>query len=117
MEVEQDLSGVVAFTGKYALIRFRRRNDAHVVLAENFIQQGDFKMHIQLPGYDDFQCYDLGIDTILSQIAQKIYTDFHKPSWQTLRRHLFMAQIPKKLFRESSEILLKAIKMTISNRE
>ena len=52
-----------------------------------------------LPGYREFQRYGLGIDAVLSQIAQKIYANSHKPSWQTLKRHLFTVGIPKKLFR------------------
>ena len=52
-------------------------------------------MYSQLPDYDDFQGYDLGIDTILSQIDQKIYSNFHQPSWRISKRHLFMAEMPK----------------------
>ena len=42
-------------------------------------------MHSQLPDYDDFQGYDMGAETVLSQIAQKIYAKYHKPSRRTLK--------------------------------
>ena len=61
-------------------------------------------MYSQLPDYDDLQCYDLGVEAILRQIDQKIYANFHKPSWRTLKHHLFMAGIPKKIFRELRNI-------------
>ena len=73
-------------------------------MVENFKQKADLEMYSQLPDYDDFQGYDLGIETILSQIAQKIYANFHKPSWQTLSHHLCMAKIPKMLFRDRKNI-------------
>ena len=78
--------------------------EARAVLVANFKHRDDFKMHSQLPDYDDFQGYDLGIETILSQISQKIYSYFRKPPWKTLKHHLFMAEIPKNLFRELRNI-------------
>ena len=70
---------------------------ARVVLVNDFKQQEGLKMYIQLPDYDDFQGYDLGMGWILSHIAHEIYANFHKPSWETLEHHLFMAETPKKL--------------------
>ena len=35
-------------------------NEAHLAISGNSKQQGDVKLHRQLPGYDDSQCYDLG---------------------------------------------------------
>ena len=70
------------------------------VLVDNFKHQADLKLYSQFPDYDDFQCYDLGVGGILSRISRKIYANFHKPSWGTSNRHLLMAKIPKKLFRE-----------------
>ena len=57
-------------------------------------------MYIRLPDYDDCQCYDLGADGILSRIGHKIYPNFRKQSWETLKHHLLMAKIPKKLPKE-----------------
>ena len=75
-------------------------NESRVVSANYFKQKEDLKMYIQLPDYDDFQCYYLGPEGIPSQISHKIYANFHKPSWQTWKHHLRMAKIPKKLVRE-----------------
>ena len=61
-------------------------------------------MYIQLPNYDDFQCYDLGAGGILGQIAHKMYADFHKPSWKTLQHHLFMAEIHKGVSKELKDV-------------
>ena len=79
-------------------------NEARVVSANDFTQQEDFKMYIRFPDYGDFQCYDLGVGGILSQFVHEIYANFHKPSWQTLKYHLFVAKIPKKLSRERRNI-------------
>ena len=61
-------------------------------------------MYIQLPDYDDFQGYDLGMGWILSHIAHEIYANFHKPSWETLEHHLFMAETPKKLPKQPDSV-------------
>ena len=57
-------------------------------------------MYSQLPDYDDFRGYDLGIDEQLERAATLIFANFHKPSWQTLKHHLFTAKAPRKLFRK-----------------
>ena len=57
-------------------------------------------MYIRLPDFDYFRCYDLGAGGILSQISHKIYDNIHKPTWETLKRHLFMAEIAKTLFKD-----------------
>ena len=57
-------------------------------------------MYSQLPDYGELQGYDLGVESALCQIAQKVYPSYRNPSWETLKRHLVMAKIPKKLFRE-----------------
>ena len=79
------------------------------------------EIYSQLPYYDEFQGYGLGDESFLGQIAQKIYANFHMPSRRKLKRHLLMAKIQKKLFRD-----LKNIdggggggpdKMTVSNKK
>ena len=74
------------------------------------------KMYIQLPDYGDFHGYELGVDGILSQIDHKIYANCHKPSWKTLQRHLFTAEIARKLFRDPNDVA-EQDKRTISNRK
>ena len=70
----------------------------------NFNQKEDLEMYSQLPDYANSQCYDMGIETTLSQISQKVYANRHKPSWETLKHRLFMAQIAKMLFRDLRNI-------------
>ena len=83
--------------------------EARVVLANGFKRRGGLKVYIQLPRYDDSQRYDLGAAEILSKIARQIYANSHNPSWETLQRHLLMAEIPKELLAISS-MLRKMIK-------
>ena len=42
----------------------------HTISAQNFKLQEGLKMYGQLPNYDVFQGYDLGIDSELSRIAE-----------------------------------------------
>ena len=80
------------------------RNEARIVSVIDSKQKEDLKMYIRLLDYDDFQCYDLGVDGILSRIAHKIYANFHKPSWGTSQHHLFMGKITKGLFKERNDV-------------
>ena len=80
-------------------------NEAHVVSANDCKREEDLKMYIELPDYDDFQCYDLGVGGILSQIAHKIYVNFRNPSWQTLKRHLFMGKSERNFLKSSMMLL------------
>ena len=72
-------------------------NESQIAWVNEFKQQEDLKMHIQLPDYDYFRCYELGVVGVLSRIPHRMYANFHKPSWKTLQRHLFTAEAPKKL--------------------
>ena len=56
-------------------------------------------MYEQLPDYDEFQGYDLRIDSQLRQMSGEIYANCHKPSRKTMKRHLFQLWIPKRLLR------------------
>ena len=76
---------------------FGREKESHTISAWDFNHQEDIKTYGQLPDYDEFQGYDLGIDSELSQIDETIYVSFHKPSWRTLKRHLVLVGIPEKL--------------------
>ena len=94
--VALDLSG--AFSRKICRDPvWGKENEAPIVLMTDFKHHVDLKMYSRLPDYDDFQRYDLGMGVVLSQIAHKMYANFHKPSWQTSKHHLFTAEIPKKL--------------------
>ena len=96
---------MVDFPGKYAQIWLRRRQrGARAILFGGFKQQEDLKTYSHLPDYDDFQGRDLGVESFLSKIAQKIYADFRKPSWRTLKHHLFAVEIPKKFLRDIKNI-------------
>ena len=72
--------------------------EEHVVSVNDFKHQEELKMYSRLTDYDDFQRYDLGVGGILSQIAHKVYDNSHKPSWETLKHHLFMAKNHKGAF-------------------
>ena len=71
-----------------------KENKAHTILVENFKHREDLKMYGGLPDYEEFQGFYLRIDSELSQIDEKIYADFHKPSRKTSKRHLFLVWAP-----------------------
>ena len=50
--------------------------EARAVSVDNSKLREDLKSNIQMPDYDDCQCYDLGVDVILSQIAYKNICQF-----------------------------------------
>ena len=66
-------------------------------------------MHSQLPDYDDFQCYDLGIDGALSQISQKDICQFVQAIVTNVETSLIYGKKSQRSFLSSSEILRKAI--------
>ena len=70
--------------------------EAHFAVLEDYEKQEDVNLYFQLPDYDDFQCYDMGKDDILLRVALRIYGNFHKPSWQTLKHHL-LRQNPEEI--------------------
>ena len=99
LEVELDLSG--KFHRKsMAMSSLENEKKRISAVSEKFKQKEDVEMYIQLPDYGDFQGYDLGPGDTLNQVGRKIYANFRKPSWQTLKHHLFSAKVTKKLFRE-----------------
>ena len=51
-------------------------NEANAVLRSEFSQQEDVKLYSQLPDYDDFRGYDLGIDEQLERAATLILLTF-----------------------------------------
>ena len=67
-------------------------------------------MYTQLPDYGDFQGYDLGRDGALNHVGRKLYANFHKPPWRTLKRHSLSAEIAKELFIEIDAIAEKTKK-------
>ena len=60
-------------------------------------------MYIRLPDYGEFQWYYLGVESVVGQIDQKIYANFHKPSWRTLKRHLFTVWGSEEVVSESQK--------------
>ena len=67
---------------------------------ERISQQEDVKLYSQLPDYDDFWGYDLGIGEKLERAATLIFANYHIPSWETSKHHLVTAKASRKLFRE-----------------
>ena len=82
-----------------------------------FKHRENLKMHGQLPDYDEFQCYDLGIDSELIQIDGKNYANFQNPSRRSSRRHLFLAVIPEKLFHQLKILAAIDKKTNLNKRE
>ena len=79
LEVELDLSG--EFSRKEMLkSSLGSTKESHLAGLDDFKQQGDVKLYSQLPDYDDFRGYDLGIDKQLEEIAKRIFVNLHKPS-------------------------------------
>ena len=77
------------YQGNMMSASLENENGARMVVVNGFKPQEDLKMYSQLPDYDDFQGYDLGVGVILREIAHKIYANFHKPSWQTSKHHFY----------------------------
>ena len=80
------------------------KKESNASLLGDSQKQEGVKLYSQLPDYDDFQGYDLGDEDISRQVALGIYANFHKPSWQTLKHHLFTVKITKKLFKKIKEL-------------
>ena len=76
-------------------------------LLGDFKIQEDVKMYMQLPDYDDLRGLDLPGETDLTGISKRIYGGFGKPSWLTLKRHLFRPHIQTQLFKAISEICIQ----------
>ena len=102
-EVEMDLGGE---SSRRNMLKSNLDNtkESHLAVLEDSEKQEDVKLYGQLPDYGDFQGYDLGMEDILLQIALRIYDNFHRPSWQTLKHHLFAVRMPKTLFRKIKEL-------------
>ena len=60
-------------------------------------------MYSQLRDYDECHGFGLSGETDLTAISYRIYERFSKPSWLTLKHHLFAMRIPNKLFRDLRE--------------
>ena len=65
---------------------------------------GMLKMLSRLPGCYDFRGCDLSIGSDLALSSDRIYEGFAKPSWVTIKRHLFRTHIPKKSLKDVREI-------------
>ena len=63
-------------------------------------------MYIQLPACDDFRGFDLSHESELAPTANRIYELFANPPLLTFKRHLYVAHIPKKLFKSIRRIHL-----------
>ena len=60
----------------------------------------------QLHDYDDFRGFDLPSGRDLEAISKRIYGRFRKSSWESLKHHLFNANIPNQLFNAIREIAM-----------
>ena len=101
LEVKIDSGGKYSFANMLRS-NLEESNEANAVLRGEFSQQEDVKLYSQLPDYDNFREYDLGIDEQLECASTLIFANFHKPPWRTLKHHLSTGKFPRKLFRELS---------------
>ena len=75
LEVKIDLGGKYSFASMLRS-KFEESNEANAVSRSEFSQQEDVKLYSQLPDYDDFRGYDLGIDEQLELDATLILRIF-----------------------------------------
>ena len=80
MEVALDLSGEFLIISLQSQVWKEKRNRI-LFRSEIFKQKEDSEMYGQLPDCDELKWCDMGIDTYLSRIAEKIDSNFRKPSW------------------------------------
>ena len=75
LDVKIDLGGKYSFAN---MIRrnLGKNNELNAVMGSEFPRQEDFKLYSQLPDYDDFWGYDLGIDEQLELAATLILRIF-----------------------------------------
>ena len=106
LEREIDLGGEYSFSRMTKSGIGDNREVSRSILDEFKIQQ-DVKMYIQLPVYDGFRRFDSPGGSDLAVISQRMYDGFEIPSWPTLKHHLFIAHIPKKLFKSLREIRMR----------
>ena len=67
--------------GKFGFANLLRNNleeskEANAILRNEFPQQEDVKLYSQLPDYDDFRGYDLGIDEQLGGSCKTNFREF-----------------------------------------
>ena len=72
--------------------------DVNLVLLGEFMIREDVKMYNRLPVYAYCLRFDLSNEIELSAISSRLSEGFAKPSWITLKHHLFNTHIPKNLF-------------------
>ena len=88
-------------SGKFPFSSMLRSNlggckEPNAVSKDEFPQRGDVKLYSQLQDYDDFRGCDLCTDGQLEEIANRIFANFYKPTWQALKHHLLTPEIPQK---------------------
>ena len=81
--------------------------EVNQALLGEFKIREDVKMRIRLPGYGDFRGFDFRGEADLSEIPKRVYEGFAKPPWPSLKHHILIAHIPKKLFKALSELRMQ----------
>ena len=97
---------------KYSLVNIPKSSisdtqEVNKVLLGECMVQEDVKMYSQFPDYDDFRRFDFPNGTDLTAISKRIGGVISKPSWLTLKHHLFSMHIPKKLVKSVREIPIR----------
>ena len=76
----------------------RNHPDVNRMLHGEFNIQEDGRTYSQLLDYAEFRGFDPPNEMELSAISEGLSAGFPKPSWLTLRHHLFRMRVPKKVF-------------------
>ena len=98
--------------GKYSFVNMMNPSigNPHAVnhvLLEEFKIPDDVKMYILLLCYGDFRGLDLPGGADLAAISNRIYEGIAKPSLLTLKHHLLLMHMHKKLFTSHNRNPLK----------
>ena len=72
-------------------------------LLDEFKHQGDVKMYIQFPDYDDIRGFELPNEMDVSELSGRIFAEFTITSLITLNRHIYNMRVRKKLFKAIRE--------------
>ena len=89
---------------EYVGVQSRNGRDAHAVSVHGFTHRWGLKTHADRQIMMISNVMILVMGGVLSQISRKIYENGHNPSLRTLKRHMCMAAIPKKRFREIKNV-------------
>ena len=78
--------------------------EARAFSVGNFKRKEDLEMYRPLPDYDECLGCDLGVESVLGRIDQKIYANFQMTSWGAVETPFVYGEKPQRSCLESSQI-------------